>query len=192
MRLAPALTAGASAAAALVLLTACGGDSGGGSRAAGSSTAAASTATSGAAPSSTAGSGAASSSSASSSAAPTSTSNDEVRAFCADAGTVLDDLGTAFSHATDPTQLPALLDQAATSLQSVEPPAEIADSWAGFSGAIAQLAQASRQVDLGTAEGQARFTQQYEALTSQASGAQQDVDAYVTTRCPGLAGSPSS
>jgi hypothetical protein len=193
MRLAPALTAGASAAA-LVLLTACGGGSGG-SRASGASTAAASTATSDAAPSSTASSGTPGSGTAgsgSSSAAPSSTSSEEVRAFCADAGAVLTDLSTAFTNASDPTQLPALLDRAATGLQSVQPPAEIADSWAGFSGSIAQLAEASRQVDLSTPDGQARFTQQYETLTSQASGAQQDVDAYVTARCPGLAGSPTS
>jgi hypothetical protein len=181
MRLPPAVTAGVSAAAALVLLTACGGGDSGESQASGS-----------------AGPGSASSSPASSSPAGSSTapsgtdpSGEDVQAFCADAGTVLTDLNTAFDNATDPTQLPALLDQAATSLQSVQPPAEIADSWAGFSGAIAQLAGASRQVDLSTAEGQAQFTQQYETLTGQAAGAQQDVDAYVTAHCPGLASSPS-
>jgi hypothetical protein len=177
MRLPPAVTAGVSAAAALVLLTACGGGDSGESQASGSS----------------AGPGSASSSPASSSPAGSSTtpSGEDVQAFCADAGTVLTDLNTAFDNATDPTQLPALLDQAATSLQSVQPPAEIADSWAGFAGAIAQLAGASRQVDLSTAEGQAQFTQQYEALTGQAADAQQDVDAYVTAHCPGLASSPS-
>src|SRR4051812_34709001 len=180
MRLRPAVTAGVSAVAALVLLTACSGDSGGSQASgssAGTSSAVSSSAGSGAAPSST---------------APSSTSGDDVRAFCADAATVLTDLNAAFTNASDPTQLPALLDQAATSLQSVQPPAEVAESWAGFSGAIAQLAEASRQVDLSTAEGQAQFTQRYETLTSQASGAQQDVDTYVKAHCPGLVGSPSS
>jgi hypothetical protein len=160
MRLPSALTAGASVAAALVLLSGCGGDSED-PQASGSSAAA------------------------SSSAAGPSASDEEVAGFCADAEAVLTDLNTAFDSASDPTQLPALLDQASAGLHSVQVPAQIAGSWTTFSGTIDQLAQVSRTVDLSTPQGLDRFTQEYDRLTTEATPAQQDVDSYVTANCPG-------
>ena len=160
-------------AAALLVLTACGGGSDDATSAPGSAAG-----SSTAAPSSSA-------------AAPSSSGGADVAAFCTQAGSVLTELNSAFQGASEPTQLPALLDQASVSLQAVEPPAEIADSWAGFSGAIGQLAEASRQVDLSTAEGQARFSEQYATLTSQATADQEAVDQYVTANCPEIEVGPA-
>jgi hypothetical protein len=168
MRLSTTLTAGVPAAAALVLLTACGSGSAG-SPAAGGSAAA------------------------SSGAAQPSSSGAEVEAFCSEAEKVFTDLNTAFDSASAPTELPPLLQQATSALQTIDPPAEITSSWTSFSEALAQLSQAAQGLDLGTPDGQNQFTQQYTALMTDTQGAQNDVDQFVTAHCPGAASSsPSS
>jgi hypothetical protein len=161
MRLPTALTAGISAAAALVLLTACGSDSAD-SQVSDSSSSAAGSSTSG---------------------------GDDVEAFCTEGEAVFGDLDTAFNNASDPTELPALLDQAASALQSVNPPAEIESSWTSFSDAVAQLAESAHDVDLSTTEGQEQFTQQTDALTADTADAQADVDQFVQANCPDSASS---
>jgi ABC-type glycerol-3-phosphate transport system substrate-binding protein len=176
MRLPPALTSGVSAAAALLLLTACGG---------GDSEESASS-------SSSSGTSSSSASSGSGSAATGSSSDEDVQAFCSQAQTVFTDLGAAFDAATDPTQLPDLLQQATTAFGSVEPPAEIAGSWTSFSDALTQLSASSRSVDLSTPEGLTQFEQDYESLTSAAATSQADVQQYVVDNCPGASAAPSS
>jgi hypothetical protein len=163
MHLPTALTAGVSAAAALALLTACGSDSAD-SRASGSSS---SPASSGAA-----GSGGA-----------------DVAAFCTESEAVFADLDTAFGNAGDPTELPGLLHQAASALESVAAPAEIESSWTAFSDAVEQLADSAQTIDLGTPEGQDQFTQQTDAVTARTADAQADVDQFVQANCPGAASS---
>ena len=175
MRLPTALTSGVSAAAALLLLTACGGDS----EESASSSSSSDTSSS-------------SASSSSSSAATGSSSDEDVQAFCSQAQTVFTDLGAAFDAATDPTQLPDLLQQATTAFGSVEPPAEIAGSWTSFSDALTQLSASSRSVDLSTPEGLTQFEQDYESLTSGAATSQAEVQQYVVANCPGASAAPSS
>jgi len=166
MRLSSVLAAGA-CAATLVLLPGCGGGSDD-SSASGSS------------------------SSGSAAAASGSPDGDDVTAFCTEAGSVFSDLSTAFDGATDPTQLPALLQQATSSLQAIDPPAEIEGSWNGFAGALGQLASAAQDLDLSTAEGQDQFVTQYNSLMSDSTAAQDDVDQFVTAHCPAAASSSSS
>jgi hypothetical protein len=115
-----------------------------------------------------------------------------VDGFCADAQAVFSDANSAFDSISNPAELPALLQQTTSKLQSVDPPAEIADSWAGFAAAIGQLSQTARTLDLSTAAGQGQFTQQYDAVLADTAAAQEDVDQYVTTHCPAAASSPSS
>lgn|SRR3954471_21298168 len=165
MRLPSALAAGLPTVAALVLLSACSSDP-------------AEPRPSSAPP-------------ASSSAAATSSSGDDVTAFCSQAGSVFTELSTAFAGASNPTQLPPLLDQAATALRSVDPPAEIQKSWDALSGAVTEMAQSARSVDLATPQGLDQFMQRYDALTADTTAAQQDVDSYVKAHCP-AAGAPSS
>jgi hypothetical protein len=121
-----------------------------------------------------------------------STATADVDGFCADAQAVFSDANSAFDSISDPTDLPALLQQTTSELQSVDAPADIADSWAGFAAAIGQLSQTARTLDLSTPAGQGQFTQQYDAVLADTAAAQQDVDSYVTTHCPAAAGSPSS
>ena len=165
MRLPAALTAGVTSTAAVLLLSACGGDSG--SDAADSGSDAASETSSAAA-------------------------EEDVQAFCDEAQTVFTGLDDAFTNATDPAQLPGLLQQATTALQGIDPPAEIETSWATFSDALGQLTQSVQGLDLNTPEGQDQFTQEYSTLMSSTTDAQQDVDQFVTANCPGAAGESSS
>jgi hypothetical protein len=168
MRLPTTLTAGVSAAAALVLLTACGGGSEDSQAASGSADS-------------------------NSSAAESTSSDDEVDAFCSEAEKVFTDLNTAFAGASNPTELPGLLQQATSALESMDPPAEIESSWTSFSGALAQLTESAQGIDLTTTAGQAQFTQQYTALMTDTQAAQDDVDEFVTANCPGAAvSSPTS
>jgi hypothetical protein len=125
-------------------------------------------------------------------AAPASSTAAPVDGFCADAQAVFSDANSAFDSISNPAELPALLQQTTSKLQSVDPPAEIADSWAGFAAAIGQLSQTARTLDLSTAAGQGQFTQQYDAVLADTAAAQEDVDQYVTTHCPAAASSPSS
>jgi len=117
---------------------------------------------------------------------------EDVQAFCAEAETVFTGLESAFTNVTDPAELPALLEQATSALQGVDPPAEIEASWATFADALGRLSQSAQGIDLGTPEGQDRFTQEYDTLMTSTADAQQDVDEFVTARCPGVADDSSS
>ncbi|WP_299952744.1 hypothetical protein [uncultured Modestobacter sp.] len=181
MRLPHALAPGVSAAAALVLLTGCGGDS---EESAASTTSAAGS-SSAAAGSSTPGSGSDAGSSAGS-------SDEDVQAFCSQAETVFTELNTTFEGASDPAQLPALLQQATDAFESVDPPAEVEEAWTTFSASLGDLADSAGSNDLTTPEGLAEFQQQYEATTTETAAAQGEVEQYVTTNCPGAAASPTS
>ena len=121
-----------------------------------------------------------------------SSSGVDVGGFCADAQAAFSDSNAAFDSVRDPTQLPALLQQTTATLRSVDPPAEIEDSWASFADAIGALSRTAVDLDLSTPEGQDQFTQQYDAVLADTAAAQEDVDAYVTTHCPAAPGSPSS
>ena len=114
---------------------------------------------------------------------------DEVDAFCTESEAVFSELNTAFDNARDPTQLPGLLQQATSALQSIDPPAEIEDSWTSFSGALGQLSESAQGLDLSTTAGQDQFTEQYDAVMADTTAAQDDVDQFVTAHCPGAAGS---
>ena len=166
MRPPAVLTAGVTSAAAVLLLSACGSDSE--PDASGGSAADASSETSSA-------SGA-----------------EDVQAFCDEAETVFAGLDDAFTNATDPAQLPGLLQQATSALQGIDPPAEIEASWTTFSDALGQLSQSAQGLDLNTTEGQEQFTREYSTLMSSTTDAQTDVDQFVTANCPGAAGESSS
>ena len=177
MRLPHALASGVSAAAALVLLTGCGGDS---EESAASTTSAAGS------------SSAAAGSSTPESGSGTGSSDEDVQAFCSQAETVFTELNTAFEGASDPAQLPALLQQATDAFESVDPPAEVEEAWTTFSASLGDLADSAGSSDLTTPEGLAEFQQQYEATTTETVAAQGEVEQYVTTNCPGAAASPTS
>jgi hypothetical protein len=113
----------------------------------------------------------------------------EVDAFCTESGVVFSELSAAFDNARDPSELPALLEQATSALQSIDPPAEIEDSWTSFSGGLQQLSESAQGLDLGTTAGQDQFTQQYDALMADTTAAQDDVDRFVSAHCPGAADS---
>jgi len=165
MRLPAVLTAGVTSTAAVLLLSGCGGDSG---------------------------SDAADSASDASSETSSASGEEGVQAFCDEAQTVFTGLDDAFTNATDPAQLPGLLQQATSALQGIDPPAEIEAPWTSFSDALAQLSESAQSLDLRTTEGQDQFTQQYNTLLSTTTDAQQDVDQFVTANCPGAAGESGS
>jgi hypothetical protein len=115
----------------------------------------------------------------------------EVDAFCTQSGAVFRELSAAFDNARDPRELPDLLERATSALQSIDPPAEIEDSWTSFSGGLGQLSESAQGLDLSTTAGQDQFTQQYDALMADTTAAQDDVDRFVTAHCPATASSPA-
>ncbi len=168
MRPRTALTTGLSAAA-LLLLTACGGST--------SDTASGSATSSAAATSSTS----ATSSTATGSVAPADA------AFCEQAQQSLGAVTAAVSSAqSDPTQLSAALQSAATELGGIEPPAEISTDWQTLVDGAQQLADATAGVDISTPEGQAQVSAQLGQLNTTLDPASTRVQTYLQNTC-GLA-----
>jgi hypothetical protein len=151
---------GLAAAAAVVLLTACGGNDD-----------SAATATSGSAASTSASSTAAGGSGAASSSQ-----------FCTQAAAVmaqLDDVG----NVQDPAQLGPGLQRAATQLQSLDPPPEIADDWHTLVDAFSQVAQIASTTNFSDPEQLAAFEQQASQVESQLGNSQTTVQNYLTDEC---------
>lgn len=154
---------GLSAAAALVLLTACGG------------------------------SGDEKSDSAASSAPTTSASETSADAagsqFCTEAAAVQQRIGATFSGGSDPASLPKVLQEAATQIRAIEPPAELADDWTSFADGIEEIAKAA-QVDFNDQAAVATFQQQVGQLQQKYGAAFTDVQKYLTDQC-GFSESPT-
>ncbi|SDF97305.1 hypothetical protein [Klenkia brasiliensis] len=169
MRLRPALAA--LSATALLGLAACGGSDD--TAAAPSSSAAG---TSSAAPSS--------------SADATGSADAEAQAFCTEGEAALSGLQDQVETAT-PDQFATLLPQLVSTLDTLEPPADIAPAFQTLRDAYDQLAQAATANDLTTPEGQAAFQQAASDLGSTAQPAEDELSAWTDANCAGTA-SPTS
>jgi len=76
-------------------------------------------------------------------------------------------------------KLPALV----TELQSVTPPAAIADDWQKALSALEQLAQAFRGVNLSDPQQLQQFEQKVQPIETQLGAAGQHIDNYLRTQC---------
>src|SRR3954470_12607217 len=109
---------GLCAAAALVVLTACGGGDSNDSSASAKSTTASSTSE--------------------------TTAGASSSEFCSQAAAVQERVGATFSGGSDPTTLPAVLQEAATQIRAIDPPEELASDWTSFADGIEQIASAAK------------------------------------------------
>ncbi|RBY97098.1 hypothetical protein DQ237_05800 [Blastococcus sp. TF02-8] len=142
-------------AAALVLLTACGGSDDDSS--------------------------ASGSTSSSSSAAETSASADS--AFCTEAASIQERLEASVSDQSDPTQLPALLDEAATEIRGIEAPDEIAADWSALADGVQQFSGAIAGIDFNDPNALATLEQKLAPLQQQLDSASTNVSNYLRDEC---------
>jgi hypothetical protein len=156
---------GLSVAAAVVVLTACGGSGDGNSSASSSSSAARSSST------------------APASADPASSE------FCSKAAAVQSQVGPTLNQ-SDPATIPQALRQAATAIRAITPPPEIASDWNALAGGVDQIAAAFGSVNPNDPQAMATLQQQLGQLTSQLSGASNNVQKYLADKC-GLGTAPT-
>ena len=162
-----ACRSGLSVAAAVVLLSACGGSDEGSDAASPSETG---------------------------SAAAESTADAANSQFCTDAAAMQERVSSAFNDQSNPAALPQALQQAATEIRDVEPPAEIASDWAVFADGVQQIATAFAEIDFNDPNALATLQQQVGQLQGQLSTASTNVQNYLREEC-GLEGetaAPSS
>ncbi|MGK5111152.1 MULTISPECIES: hypothetical protein [unclassified Geodermatophilus] len=160
-------------AAAAVLLTACGG-SGDDEPAATSSATSSSPATS-------------------SSADPSGTAAPDPAAaeFCSQVTTAFGQLESTLGTATD-AEVAARLPEVISTLETVEPPADIAPDWNGILDALRRLADTAAGLDLNTPEGQQQFNDAEAQVTAELGQAQTNLTTYVVQNCALSTPAPTS
>jgi hypothetical protein len=127
--------------------------------------------------------------------APSTTSASETTAppasaeFCTQAGGVQSRLAATFGEQPDRARLPQLLQEAATQIRAIEPPAELAADWSAFADGVDQIAAAA-QIDFDDPAAVAGFQQQAAAAQQQYGTAFTHVTSYLTEEC-GLVGAPT-
>ena len=164
---APVLVVTAGLSAAVVLLSGCSG----------------SAEESSASPSTSSSSGAPASSS--SAAASSSSSSAEIAAFCAQAGSLQDQLNATVATADDdPTQLAPALQRWADEYAAVDPPQEIAADWSTLVDGIQQLATAAQGIDFTDPTAAQQLQDSVGGLEDQITTATTNVSAYATANCP--------
>jgi hypothetical protein len=148
---------GLSVAAALVLLTACGGSDEGGSDAASPSETGSAT-----------------------SEDPADSANSQ---FCTDAASIQERVSSTLNDQTNPAALPQALQQAATEIREVEPPAEISADWTALANGVEQIATAFGEIDFNDPNALATFQQQVGQLQGELSSASTNVENYLREEC---------
>jgi hypothetical protein len=155
-------------AAAVLLLSGCGGDDDTSSSSSSDSSSSSSSSTSSSADSSES----------------SSSGDSDVAAFCAQAqefATALNDV-----NPSTPADIPPVLQEATAAFDAAEPPAEIESDWAVLGDALHTFADATANADLTSAEGAQQLQQAATDFSTAFSGPEgQNVDAYVTSNCPG-------
>lgn len=166
----PACRTGLTLAAAAVLLSACGGSDEGDSASA--------------------------SSSAPSSSAPETSAEAAGSEFCTEAGSIQERVASSFTE-TDPTSLGQVLQQGATEVRAIEPPAEIASDWAALAAGLEQIGAAFTGVDVDDPAAQQALGAKIAELQGPLDAASTNVENYLRDECgleigPGEPAAPSS
>ncbi|MCO7218810.1 hypothetical protein [Klenkia sp. PcliD-1-E] len=134
------------------------------------------------------------SSAATSSAAPSSSAtpegDSEAQAFCTESEAALAELQGQLEAAT-PDQLSTLLPQLVSTLDTLQPPADITAPFHTLRDAYDQLAQVASANDLTTPEGQAAFQQATSDLSSTAQPAEDEISSWTDANCAGTSSSPT-
>jgi hypothetical protein len=141
---------------------------------------------------SAAGSTSASPDASSSAAAGSSATSAEAAAFCAEAGSMRQQLDATVATAdSDPTQLAPALQKWAAEYATVDAPQEIAPDWATLVGGIQQLATAAQGIDFTAPTAAQQLQASVGGLSDQISTATTNVSAYASAHC-GTTAAPSS
>ena len=140
-------------------------------------------------------------SSASGSSAPSSSAAETSAAeagseFCTDAGAIQQRVASSFTE-TDPTSLGQVLQQGATEVRAIEPPAEIASDWAALADGLEQIAAAFTEVDVDDPAAQQALGAKIAELQGPLDSASTNVENYLRDECgleigPGEPAAPSS
>ena len=91
---------------------------------------------------------------------------------------------TAFSEeASDPTSVAQQLQQVASAMRALDPPAEISDDWETLASGLDQLAAAFAQFNPNDPASASSFAQQSQQLQTELTAAGASVEQYLTQEC---------
>jgi hypothetical protein len=102
--------------------------------------------------------------------------------FCRQAGGIQARIAATFGGETDRAILPEVLQEAATEIRAIDPPAELASDWSAFATGVDQIAAAA-QIDFDDPAAVATFQQQAAAAQQQHGEAFRNVTTYLTEEC---------
>jgi hypothetical protein len=151
----PACRTGLSVAAAVVLLSACGGSDEGSS---------------------------ASSTSEATSSASESSADAAGSEFCTEAAGIQEKVGASFDE-QDPASLGLALQEGASEIRGIEPPAEIAADWNALADGLDQIAAAFAEVDLNDPAAQQALGEKIAELEGPLDTASTNVETYLRDEC---------
>lgn len=117
--------------------------------------------------------------------------DEQALAFCTDAESSLSQF-EADLEASGPEGLATILPQVVATLDSLDPPADIAEDFGTLRDAYDQLSQAATTNDLTTPEGQQAFQAALTDLESTAQPAEDALQAWTDANCPDGSASPTS
>ena len=126
------------------------------------------------------------SSAASSSAAEPSASESSAEAtpsqFCTEAAAIQEKVTASFDE-QDPASLGQVLQEGATEIRAIEPPAEIADDWGALADGLEQIAGAFADVDITDPAAQQQLGQKIAELQGPLDSASTNVENYLRDEC---------
>jgi hypothetical protein len=124
-----------------------------------------------------------------SSAAPTTVEPADPE-FCTEAASIQERLEATVTDQSDPTRLPAILDEAASEIRAIQAPDEISGDWAALAGGVEQFSAAIAGIDFTDPDALTTLDQQLAPLQQQLGAASTHVGDYLRDEC-GIEDDPS-
>ncbi|MCA0145867.1 hypothetical protein [Blastococcus sp. LR1] len=103
--------------------------------------------------------------------------------FCTAAASIQERLQATVSDQSDPTRLPAILDEAASEIRAIQAPDEISGDWAALAGGVEQFSAAIAGIDFTDPDALTTLDQQLTPLQQQLGAASTNVGDYLRDEC---------
>ena len=103
--------------------------------------------------------------------------------FCTEAASIQERLEATVISQSDPTQLPQILDEAATEIRAVEAPAEIAADWTALADGVERFADAIAGIDFTGPDALAALERQLAPVQQELGTASTNVTEYLREEC---------
>ncbi|RBY92012.1 hypothetical protein DQ244_06740 [Blastococcus sp. TBT05-19] len=103
--------------------------------------------------------------------------------FCTEAASIQERLEATVTEQSDPTQLPAILDEAAQEIRAIEAPDEIAADWSALADGVQQFSAAIAGIDFNDPNALATLEQKLTPLQQQLDSASTNVSTYLRDEC---------